>query len=112
MPRRSGYGPAVSSGVTAHAAFVPVPPPFAEDDDVVVVSGDVVDPPQPIAATMLLRPSLASASRLFITSPCPHHAHQHNCHISRAGRLVLSRKPAIAKRVAMDACGISPLSFR
>src|SRR5205807_7681643 len=81
MPRRSGYGPAVSSGVTAHAAFAPVPPPFADDDDVVVVSGDVVDPPQPIAATMLLRPSLASASRLFITSPCPHHTHQHNCHI-------------------------------
>ena len=31
---------------------------------------------------------------------------------SRAGRLVLSRKPAIAKRVAIDACGISPFTFR
>jgi hypothetical protein len=50
--------------VIAQALFAPPPLEVALDE--VVVSGEVVDPPQATAAAMLPRPNFASASRLFM----------------------------------------------
>jgi hypothetical protein len=65
IPVRSGYGPAVSSGDTAHADDVVVPPldelpPLVVDDD-----GEVGEAPQAAANAALAAPRSPIASRLL-----------------------------------------------
>jgi hypothetical protein len=66
----SGYGPAVSSGVTAHAAVPVVPPPVVPPDvelpfEAVVVEALVGDDPQPAAKASPAAPRMPRASRRF-----------------------------------------------
>jgi hypothetical protein len=63
MPVRSGYGPSVSCGETAHADEVVVPP--VDEPPELVVEGEVGEEPQAAANAALAAPSSPSASRLL-----------------------------------------------
>ena len=61
MPRRSGYGPAVSDGVATHVPE-PAPPPLVDPEDASVVGLVGDDEPQPAviaAPTAAILPSTA-----------------------------------------------------
>src|SRR5947209_6426184 len=65
MPVRSGYGPSVSAGVTAHAAALVVPPPpVPVVAGVVAPLGVVRDAAHAAAAAAAVAPVRASGSRL------------------------------------------------
>jgi hypothetical protein len=57
MPVRSGYGPAVSSGVTAQLDVLEVPPVVVVPVEVAVLVGLVAEAAQPTANPTLAEPN-------------------------------------------------------